>query len=206
MIVRIVAVAMLHVTSFSMPAFALKPTPEHQCCQRPDIRAGECARFDLTPDRCSEIRAAYSRADRERMVVPQQQREGRRKESEMHDAIEKNDVPRVRSLLAARRSDPPSFARLELRPMFLIRATRFGYETIVSELIAEGVDVNGGDADKKTALMHASEKGQRAFVNQLLKAGADVKLKSMWGDTALSLAKEGRHNDVITLLVHHGAK
>lgn len=206
MTMRFTALAVVLLTSLPLPVLALKPTDEYYCCQRPDIRAGQCARFELTPERCAEIQAGFARAQREQMVLPNLLAEARRKEQEMHNAIEKNDVQGIRSLLVARKTDPPSLANLHLSPMFLIHASRFGNETIAAELIAAGVDVNGGDADKQTALMHASEKGHLVLVVRLLKAGANVNLKSMWGDTALSLARKSAHKDVVTALIDHGAK
>lgn len=54
--------------------------------------------------------------------------------------------------------------------------------------------------------MHASEKGYLGLVVQLLKAGANIELKSMWGETALSIASRQQHSEVVAVLVKHGAK
>jgi len=118
----------------------------------------------------------------------------------MYAAIEKNDVAKVRALLAARRDEPLGLERMVLSPMFLIQATRFGREVIVGELISEGNPVNGGDAEKKTALMHASEKGVLPIVQMLLNADADIGLVSMFGESALQLAKRQGHSDIVSVL------
>ncbi len=161
MMSRNVAFAVAFVAPFSAPVFADTPSQEFYCCQRKDIRAGECARFELTAEQCSTIKARVSTFHTQQMEFGRQINEANRKVAEMLDAIEKNDAPRVHSLLAARKSDPPNLARLPLIPMFLISATRFRHETIVAELLMVGVDVNGGDVDKK---LHSCMPARKAIL------------------------------------------
>ena len=53
--------------------------------------------------------------------------------------------------------------------------------------------------------MSAAEEGLLENVRALLVNGADVSQKDKDGDTALKLAKDGEHEEVIGLLVAYGA-
>ena len=124
---------------------------------------------------------------------------------DMHDAIVKNDVAKVRALLKAK-TNPNLRKDTRASPTFLTQASRLGRDEIVSLLLAAGADVNGTDGDQMTALMQASWNGHVKLVETLLKAGANVDEKSKWGDTALSFAKEKNYTEVIPILLKAGAK
>ncbi|OGP80614.1 MAG: hypothetical protein A2Z08_03255 [Deltaproteobacteria bacterium RBG_16_54_11] len=125
---------------------------------------------------------------------------------EMHDAIVKNDIRTVESLLKKTNADPNERRDTRASPTFLTQAARLGREEIVSLLIASGADVNSGDGDSMTPLMHAAWKGHVRIVEILIKAGADIQDENKWGETALQLAKQGKHDAVITVLEKAGAK
>ena len=125
----------------------------------------------------------------------------------MHRAIENGNVAAVRSILASG-IDPNLREDSRASPTFLTQAARLNQEEIVSLLLASGADVNGADGDDMTPLIHASENGYVDIVELLLKAGADVHAQTRWGDTALSLAKEGerKYADINAILIKAGAK
>ena len=60
----------------------------------------------------------------------------------------------------------------------------------IPEVLSAGGDVNGADPEGYTALMYAANLGMIDHVRQLLDAGADPKLKTPRGTTALSLAED----------------
>ncbi len=124
----------------------------------------------------------------------------------MHDAIVKNNIRTVESLLKKKNSDPNVRRDTRASPTFLTQAARLGREEIVSLLIASGADVNSGDGDAMTPLMHAAWNGHVRIVAILIKAGADIQDQNKWGETALQLAKQGKHEAVINMLEKAGAK
>jgi ankyrin repeat protein len=54
--------------------------------------------------------------------------------------------------------------------------------------------------------MMASGGGHPEIVKMLLRAGADVNMKAVEGETALSVAKEEGHSEVVQLLKAAGAR
>ncbi|MEW6493434.1 MAG: ankyrin repeat domain-containing protein, partial [Cyanobacteriota bacterium] len=77
-----------------------------------------------------------------------------------------------------------------------------GHLEIAQILIAKGADVNiedGGDAGG-TALMRAAAGGHIEIVKLLLANGADASLKSLYGDTALTLAQQNGYPQIVELL------
>ncbi len=71
---------------------------------------------------------------------------------------------------------------------------------MVPLLLEKKVDVNAVSKDGSTALMYASVAGQPQNVQRLLVAGARAKLKTNAGETALSMARQQRFDDVVKLL------
>jgi ankyrin repeat protein len=57
-----------------------------------------------------------------------------------------------------------------------------------------------------TPLMWAALNGHLDTVRVLLKANATVNMRNFAGETAVTLAMQGHHNDIITLLRNSGAK
>jgi len=57
-----------------------------------------------------------------------------------------------------------------------------------------------GYAATKTPLMEASEKDDTEEVQALLAKGADVNAKALFGITALKLAKEKGHKEIVRIL------
>ena len=82
-----------------------------------------------------------------------------------------------------------------------------GDVTKVLALIANGADVNERDPDSDATPLHAAAVlGRTAICDTLIAAGADLKLKDCWDDTALSKAIGGGHLDCVKALVAKGAE
>ncbi|MFZ2148625.1 MAG: ankyrin repeat domain-containing protein [Sedimentisphaerales bacterium] len=87
-------------------------------------------------------------------------------------------------------------------------AARTGLKDIADMLIANGADIDIGarSSDTYTALHYAVENGHKDVTELLIAKGADVNAKGNKGDTALLLAKEKGHTEIVELLRKHGAK
>ena len=105
----------------------------------------------------------------------------------------------------------------------LIWAVKKGYLEVSEILLAQGADANlgiePGFRDESgavygqpfpgrkgyTALILATENGDLAMVNALLKAGADANVTDMDCRSALEAAKPGGRDDIAAILLEHGA-
>ena len=89
----------------------------------------------------------------------------------------------------------------------LFAAAHYGHTPVVIELIKAGADVNVPRSDGFTPLHVAASKGHKACVVLLIQAGADVNpeaQKPSW--TPLSVAIRSKHEKVVQLLKHFGAR
>ncbi|ACO61073.1 predicted protein, partial [Micromonas commoda] len=84
-------------------------------------------------------------------------------------------------------------------------AAKEGHTPVVAELIRAGADVNVPSSDGATPLMWAASNGHEACALALIQAGADVNPKG-GGWTPLSAAIEDKHEKVVKLLKHFGAR
>ena len=75
----------------------------------------------------------------------------------------------------------------------------------VSELIANGPDVNASDKDGLTPLCKAAFKGQKDVAGLLIAKGANVNTGDKYGPTPLHYAVFGGSKDVAELLIAKGA-
>jgi ankyrin repeat protein len=113
----------------------------------------------------------------------------------------------------------------------LMFACEHGHNDIVSMLLKYGASVDLGDEEGTTALMYACEHGHNDIVSMLLKCGASVdmqndyyweknvdrkdrrswaKMYRRWynpgyGETALMIATEHSHVEIVNLLLDYGA-
>ncbi len=87
-----------------------------------------------------------------------------------------------------------------------LSAARAGDAAEVRALLAAGADVNGADADGRTALMVAASRSDQALVELLLEAGADVGQRDMEGVSALTVAKAESSPDIVARLRDAGAR
>ncbi|EJW85606.1 GTP-ase activating protein for Arf containing protein [Wuchereria bancrofti] len=69
----------------------------------------------------------------------------------------------------------------------------------VEFLLLNGVKVNALDSSLNTALHIAASKACTLIVCQLMKRGADQRLRNRLNETPLDLAIEGKHADIVTL-------
>jgi Ankyrin repeats (3 copies) len=75
-----------------------------------------------------------------------------------------------------------------------------GNKHIVKILIDAGAEVDSFEGEGNTALINAAYKGHMEIVKMLLEAGADPTLKGVNGWTPADAAREGRHDDIYSLL------
>jgi len=88
----------------------------------------------------------------------------------------------------------------------LVQAASQGNLSLVTTLLAQGVDVNARSSlDGGTALMEASAHGYSEIVTALLAQGADVHANDRDGKTALLQAAEWGHSEIVTVLLAQGA-
>lgn len=120
-------------------------------------------------------------------------------------------LPELRELLRMGAS-ARAFSRCGKTP--LMEALEQGHETIVKELINAGADLSPNHAPgKQTLLMSAAQGGLLTYVRELLKRGHqpnDVHFPTEGdlppdGTTALMLAAQNGHEDVVRLLLDSGA-
>jgi ankyrin repeat protein len=155
---------------------------------------------------------------------------------ELRSAVEKNDIKKVKELIAKgadvnakdnHGTTPLMFAALMERAEAakvliekgadvnakdpegwtpLIFAIRLGQAEIAKLLIEKGADANAKDTYGWTPLMHAAGLGHTAIVKIRLDKGADINAKSLKGDTALTIAEREKKKDMVILLQKAGAK
>lgn len=85
--------------------------------------------------------------------------------------------------------------------MSLIWAASQGDVFEIKHLLAQGVDINEGDYDRRTALHLASAEGHVDVVQYLLDKGADKNVKDRWGQLPIDDAKQKNHADVVKILI-----
>ena len=79
----------------------------------------------------------------------------------------------------------------------LALAAEGGHAQLVDLLLQRGADVNHQDETGITAMMRAANYNQPAVVLRLLRAGADLTLRSFDGETALQMATEEGHAECV---------
>ena len=75
----------------------------------------------------------------------------------------------------------------------------------ISQLIAEGVEIDGKNEYGNTALMIAAQKGHLEIVKSLIAGGADVNQRNRVGITALMFAAKRGHLEIVKALLAAGA-
>jgi ankyrin repeat protein len=84
-----------------------------------------------------------------------------------------------------------------------------GKREIVELLIQNGANVNiqrDHSGGSWTPLLMACHHGNKEIVELLLANGAELNIKNAAGKTALDLASQRNHTEIVELLKKHGAK
>lgn len=120
----------------------------------------------------------------------------------LFDAIRKNDLPRVASIV----TDHPKTLRErnERGTPPLTLAAYLGHEALTKLLVEAGAQIDASDASG-TALMGACFKGYAGIVAYLVDTGADLEATNFTGGTALSFAAMFNQVAVVDLLLEKGA-
>ena len=87
-------------------------------------------------------------------------------------------------------------------------AAEEGHNKVAKILLASGSTINNQDGLGYTPLTYAAENGNTVLATDLLKRGALTELRTIPNDneaTALIKASSNGHNDMVTLLLAHGA-
>jgi ankyrin repeat protein len=87
----------------------------------------------------------------------------------------------------------------------LLTAIQNGHEECGLQLLKAGADVSATGLLRRDALMNAAAMGQNRMVKALLEVGANPKAKDKDGKTALMLANEKEHAEVVRLLREGGS-
>ena len=122
----------------------------------------------------------------------------------LHNAVAKNDLASVKSILAANPGACRATDRLGKTPVH--SAINFARPEILDELIAAGCDVNAADVTGMTPLHVAAFIDLPGAVPVLHAAGAKLEAKDNFGDTPLHTAAMRGATRTIEALIDAGAK
>ncbi|TAL32244.1 MAG: hypothetical protein EPN97_10065 [Alphaproteobacteria bacterium] len=127
--------------------------------------------------------------------------------SELHDAAEKGDIKRVAALIAQGVDVNGEYCNGTTAIQYALKGdnrTAPNAYPILEMLIAAGADVNAPGCSF-TALHEAAIKGYCDSATLLLDHGARIDARGYKGQTALSLAVEFNHPEMVKLLIDRGA-
>ncbi|XP_053929269.1 CARD- and ANK-domain containing inflammasome adapter protein [Cuculus canorus] len=124
--------------------------------------------------------------------------------SPLHFAAEKGDKAMVEMLLNAN-ADPNAQDKEKKTPMHA--AAVRGHLSVVKVLLAKKGRFGAKDMDGCTPMHYAAIKGDTEIVKILLASGNNKNIddRNVWRKTALHLAAEYGHSDLINLLLSYGA-
>jgi len=126
----------------------------------------------------------------------------RRSWTPLHAAVF-NRQKKIAELLVAQGADVNAKDNRGYTPLHL--AAMKGVSDVIDLILGKGADVNATDQTGQTPLCLAAQYGHRDVVKALIAKGADVNAQTR-NDNALSLARKNRRNDIVELLLEHGAK
>jgi ankyrin repeat protein len=84
-----------------------------------------------------------------------------------------------------------------------MEAARDGYTAIALRLVRAGARIDHADSGGETALFWAVRAGETDYARALLDAGANPAWRNLVGQTALDIARDAKHADLIALLEPH---
>jgi ankyrin repeat protein len=115
-------------------------------------------------------------------------------------AASKEDEVLIRDLIA-RGADVNAVDKIEGSiPMIETCISRRPNMEIIKLFLDKGAKINQQGNNKATCLIYVASNGNAAAVEELLKLGADPKLKDKDGKTALDWAKYQKHDSVVAVL------
>jgi ankyrin repeat protein len=121
----------------------------------------------------------------------------------LHWAAQQNE-PAIADLLISAGANAKAANRYGVTPIYLAAATGSG--DLIRKLLKAGANPEAALPEGDTPLMAASRAGNVDAVTQLLAGGAAVDAKETWrGQTALMLAADEDHSEVIKVLLAHSA-
>jgi ankyrin repeat protein len=88
----------------------------------------------------------------------------------------------------------------------LLNAAEMGHNAIVIDGVRRGMDVDSCDEAGLSLLMRAAREGNLELVDFLLRNRANVRARTSWGDTAMSLAGQKGQTAVIRRLIEGGGE
>ncbi|MFB0553289.1 MAG: ankyrin repeat domain-containing protein [Phycisphaerae bacterium] len=144
----------------------------------------------------------YLTDDEEEYVPPRPRQDEQEQAKTLHDAARDGDIDQVQ-LLLSKGADVNEKNRMGWTPLHTAIQNR--RQALIEPLIAKGADINATNNRGQTPLMAAVYIGQKDAVELLIAKGADINVIG-GGDNALSLAKKRRNQEIVDLLVKHGAK
>ncbi|KPK63612.1 hypothetical protein AMJ83_06195 [candidate division WOR_3 bacterium SM23_42] len=123
--------------------------------------------------------------------------------AEIHDAVNDNDIKRVKELL---KENPSSLNAQDDQWMTPLNIAVFNGNTeIVNELLERGADLSIGDIDGSQPIHCAAINGSIEIVQLLRKKGASINDKDDNGATPLSFATARRRLDMVRYLLENDA-
>lgn len=120
-------------------------------------------------------------------------------ESDLFKAVEKNNLARVKEILASSQVDLEVKNGKGETPLMV--ATYRKYNSIAFYLIDQGANVNTQDKNLNSPFLYAGAEGNLALVKKALEHGADFSVFNRYNGTALIPAAEKGHLEVVQLLV-----
>ncbi len=120
----------------------------------------------------------------------------------IRDYVALGDAEKIKTLIAAGQDVN---TKSKNGAVALHGAAWSGHREIAELLIQNGADVNI-QSDSGTPLRTACLRGKKEIVELLLANGADINVKDNAGKTALDIARQREHTEIVELLQKHGAK
>ena len=106
----------------------------------------------------------------------------------------------------SKKQEEDPFAAIKL----LDKTIQYGSKDDLKKLFEDGMDINQGDWEDRTALMFSVAKGNKDMVEWLLDQGADINKVFMYHKripkTALDAAIETNKKELVEFLIKKGAK
>lgn len=130
------------------------------------------------------------------------------RDSEIFDAIERQDLESARTLVAGG-ADLGAFDERGLTPLHVAvgQLSVGGDIGLVELLLSHGADPGAWDTDRmETPLLTASDPPEFEAVRLLLEAGADPNVRRSDGESPLRLCVRNRSHETAALLLRHGAE